>query len=301
MSGVLCVAGVGAANALSAKSVGAGPRATGSCFYPGAVRSSRTFSDPAKDSGASPDIKSIAVLERCDRYVGFKVILARPLDEGDDELVVAVDLDQNPDTGSAYYGTEVQIGLIARGDRPAFYRAQGWDFRSTGAKRPRWGIPTQTGPNYVIFFVKRAALGLKPSDGFRLVASSIARSPDTAPNFGTFNYQRVPGKQPPSLGPDRRAPKLLAYDSTGARDGDAKLQYWVLEGRGKTRQVIRMYRGPRILKTIWTPLANVNPFALSDTTWKVRPKVRGGLRYCVRSFDAAGNRSDRVCAHLEVH
>ena len=301
----LCAAGVGGAKALSDRSVDAKLAHTTSCRYLGDIRSTRVFFDPTADSDSPPDIRSVAVLERCNGYVGFKVTSTGPFEESEDEVLVAIDLDQNPDTGSAYYGTDVEVALAgigsARGDRPKFYRAHGWDFRGTGAKRPRWGFPLELGPHYVTFYVKRAALGLRANAGFNVVAASIGRHPDTAPNDGTFNYQRIAGRRPPPrLGADRRAPKLFAYDSSGVHGRVAKLDYWVLEGRGRTRQMIRIYRGRRVMRTIWTSLADASPFGSSATTWKVPPRVHGALRYCVRSFDAAGNRSSRVCAGLQV-
>jgi hypothetical protein len=144
-------------------------------------------------------------------------------------------------------------------------------------------------------------LGLKPGQGFNLVAGSVSNHPDMAPDFGTFAYQPSSGgAPPPRLGRDRRPPKLFTFDSTGARGGEAKLQYWVLEGRGSARQVIRIFRGRRLLKTIWTPLAAVNPFGTTETAWHVPPGVHGTLRYAVRSFDAAGNASTIESAALVV-
>jgi hypothetical protein len=55
-----------------------------------------------------------------------------------------------------------------------------------------------------------------------------------------------------------------------------------------------------VLKTIWTPLANVDPFGLSETTWHVPSDVHGALRYSVRSIDAAGNESRLASASLVV-
>ncbi|HET7807727.1 MAG TPA: hypothetical protein VFK71_04465, partial [Gaiellaceae bacterium] len=65
-------------------------------------------------------------------------------------------------------------------------------------------------------------------------------------------------------------------------------------------QVIRVFRGRRLLKTIWTPLADANPFRTAETTWHVPAGLRGHLRFTVRSFDAAGNRSAVATAALIV-
>jgi len=242
----------------------------------------------------------VTVTQRDDGFIEFEVTVAGDLDWSEDEALVALDLDQNPDTGSAFYGTEVELVLQSAGAgaevMPALYRADGWDFRRERHARAAWTLAPHSGG----FSIKRSVLGLKPKQGFNIIAGSVSNHPDMAPDFGTFNYQREPGTQPPRLGPDRRAPKVLAYDSTGASGGEARLQYWVLEGRGRTRQVIRVFSGRRLLRTNWTPLADVNPFGFSTTTWKVPPQVHGALRYCVRSFDAAGNKNDRVCANLGV-
>jgi hypothetical protein len=263
---------------------------------------SRTFDDATGDARPpSLDIKSVTITDRDDGFVDFLVTLAGDFDWTEDGPLIALDIDRNPDTGSAFYGTEVELVLQSDGASrevmPALYRARGWDFRRERHARAAWTL----GPHVGGFSIKRSSLGLTRNQGFNIVAGSVSNHPDTAPDFGTFNYQRVPGRKPPRLGPDRRAPKVLAYDSTGVPGGEAKLQYWVLDGRGKTRQVIRIYRGPRVLKTIWTPLADANPFGTAETTWHVPSNVRGGLRYCVRSLDAAGNRSNRVCANLKIH
>jgi hypothetical protein len=218
----------------------------------------------------------------------------------EDGPLVALDLDQNPDTGSAYYGTEAEVALVGGGNareaEPVLYRAHGWDFL---AVRARQSTGFMTGTNTVGFSIPRSALGPDPDPGFNLVAASEGSHPDTAPDIGAFAFE--PGDStPPSLGPDRRPPKLLAFDSLGTHGKDAKLEYWVLEGRGKTRQVIRVFRGRRLLKTIWTPLADANPFRTAETTWHLPPKLRGRLRFTVRSFDAAGNRSALATASLIV-
>jgi hypothetical protein len=147
---------------------------------------------------------------------------------------------------------------------------------------------------------ERAALGRKPKDGFNVVVASVSRHPDTAPDIGTFNYQRINGTQPPRVGPDKRAPKVLAFDSSAVHGQLAKLD---LLGARRARPDEADHphlRGRRIVKTIWTPLADANPFGLSQTTWRVPTNVRGHLRFSVRSIDAAGNRSALASAALIV-
>jgi Sigma-70 region 2 len=179
------------------------------------------------------------------------------------------------------------------------YKAHGWDFRAQVHKFGQEGLGLMTGADKVGFVIPRSLLGPDPEPGFNIVATSLGSHSDTAPDIGTFDVEPGGSTHPP-LGPDRRPPKLLAFDSLGTRGKDAKLEYWVLEGRGRTRQVIRIFRGHRLLKTIWTPLADANPFGTAETTWHVPPKLRGRLRFTVRSIDAAGNKSALGQAALVV-
>src|SRR5215204_3962394 len=57
--------------------------------------------------------------------------LAGKVDWDEDGPRIALDLDQNPDTGSAFYGTEVMVAFEgeghAREGRAVLYRSDGWD------------------------------------------------------------------------------------------------------------------------------------------------------------------------------
>jgi hypothetical protein len=260
---------------------------------------SKTFSDPEGDAGSSLDITRVKVTEWTDQIDVELTVKGGPGLQEDGPLV-ALDLDQNPDTGSAFYGTEVEVALVGSGNareaEPVLYKAHGWDFLAENLRQPPGSI---TGSDVVGFSIPRSILGPDPEPGFDIVATSVGKHPDTAPDVGTFDFEPS-GSTHPRLGPDRRPPKLFAFDSLGTHGKDAKLEYWVLEGRAKTRQVIRILRGHRLLKTIWTPLADANPFGTAETTWHVPPKLRGRLRFTVRSFDAAGIKSALVSASLVV-
>jgi len=260
---------------------------------------SKTFSDPSGDAGSSLDITAVKVTESTfDIEVELTVRGGPGLQE--DGPLVALDLDQNPDTGSAFYGTEVQVALVGSGNareaEPVLYKAHGWDFVAENVKQPPGLI---NGSDTVGFVIARSLLGPDPEPGFNIVASSVGNHPDTAPDVGTFDFEPGGSTHPPPM-PDRRAPKVFAFDSVGIHGKDAKFEYWVLEGRGQTRQVIRIFRGQRLLKTIRTPLADASPFDTAATTWHVPPKLHGRLRFTVQSFDAAGNRSRSATASLTV-
>jgi hypothetical protein len=260
---------------------------------------SKTFSDPSGDAGSSLDITEVKVTESTfDIEVELTVSGGPGLQE--DGPLVALDLDQNPDTGSAFYGTEIQVALVGSGNareaEPVLYKAHGWDFVAKNLGEPPGLI---SGSDKVGFAIARSQLGPDPDPGFDVVASSVAQNPDTAPDVGTFDFEPGGSTHPPPT-TDRRPPKLFAFDSVGTHGKDAKLEYWVLEGRGQTRQVIHVFRGQRLLTTIRTPLAYANPFDTTATTWHVPPDVHGRLRFTAQSFDAAGNRSRTATAVLNV-
>jgi hypothetical protein len=217
------------------------------------------------------------------------------LEAGGAEAVVALDLDQNPDTGSGFYGTEVELGLSSGGLE--FVRAKGWGFR--GATPPA-SLRAVFSNSTATFSVKETDLGLDPNAGFNVLAAALSPDTDTAPDHRTFNYQQVPGTQPLDPGPDTRAPRVRAFPTGGLHGKVARLGFWVLDGRGRTAQTIRIYRRNRLLKTIHSPLADSNPYWIHSRDWRVPRNVRGRLRFSVRSVDAAGNQSRVSWAWLNV-
>lgn len=273
--------------------------------------STTSFADPSGDGGSSTDITAVAISTSAG-FPGFSGGIefwatVKPdsswcrTEGGDVPLLVAVDTDQNPDTGSAFYGTEIEFAFEPSGQARAgegmFLRSRGWDFRRVPFPDGfGWGC----GPTGGGYGAGIAALGLSPTSGFNVVVATQGPHVDTAPDIGTFNYQPVPGTKPPALGPDRRAPHVVAYGASAVHGKVASLTYWTLDGRGRTADTIRVYRGARLLKTIRRPLRNSNPFLLSHVRWHVPRAARGRLRFSVRSADAAGNTSPLEWAWLVV-
>jgi hypothetical protein len=253
--------------------------------------------DRVGDSGSAPDITRVEIEEYSYPpplgYTSIEVTVTFAgeipcTSDGDGvPMVVALDTDQNPDTGSAFDGTEFELAPGAIGDA-MFLRAQGWDFRA--APYPE-GLGWGCGPHTALYGVSASALGLVAEDGFNVVVAVLGPHTDTAPDIRTFNYQPVAGRQPPPLGPDRRPPHLIAYSTEARRGKLAQLRFWTLDGRGRTAEVIRIYKKTKLLKTIRRPLHDSNPFVVSQVGWRVPKSLHGRLRYSVDTADAAGNHS----------
>jgi hypothetical protein len=266
----------------------------------GAGADGTSFPDRVGDAGSSVDITGIDV-ESDYGYLTFRVNVAGSYDwdQGEAGVIVALDVDQNPDTGSAFYGTEVELAFQGQNfdSQATLYRSHGWDFRRVDPPED-WGWGWSG--HFLEFIVRPSDIGLAPNAGFNIVAAVPSAETDTAPDFGTFNFQEISGTPPPPIGPDTRAPHVSSFPVRAVHGRAAHLKYWALDGRGRIGETIRIYRGVRLLKTIRVPLSDSNPFVTSHVTWRVPTDVHGALRYSVRSFDAAGNRSKPSWAPLVV-
>jgi hypothetical protein len=261
---------------------------------------STSFPDRTGDAGSSVDITGLDV-ESAYGQLLLRVNVAGSYDwdQGQAGVIVALDLDQNPDTGSAFYGTEVEFVFqdTGFGSAAQLYRSNGWDFRRVDAP---FGLGWGWNDHFLEFNAALSDLGLPPDAGFNVVAAVPSPNTDAAPDLGTFNVQLAPGTPPPPIGPDARAPHVSAYPARATHGKVVKLNYWVLDGRGRTAETVRVYRGSRLLKTIRVPLSDSNPFVISQVSWRIPRKLRGSLRYSVRSVDAAGNRSTLSWARIVV-
>jgi hypothetical protein len=124
--------------------------ATGAVLLVGAAGADSTisFSDPLGDGGSSTDITALEISSSpgfpgFSGGVGFWATVKPDSswcrsEGGDVPLLVSVDTDQNPDTGSAYYGTEIEFAFEPSGQARAgegiFLRAAGWDFRGSRSR-----------------------------------------------------------------------------------------------------------------------------------------------------------------------
>ena|SRR5437870_2503855 len=128
--------------------------------------SSASFTDPVGDAGKGLDITGLDVSKDDTGRLTFRVTVAGNHDWDLDqaEALVALDIDQNPDTGSAFYGTEVEIAFEADQfgrTEAVLLRAHGWDFRRVSPPEGwGWGF----GPNFLEFYASASDLGLSPKD-----------------------------------------------------------------------------------------------------------------------------------------
>jgi hypothetical protein len=263
-----------------------------------AAANSVTLADDPSDNPLGPDISSVAVSSDDTGTVTVKVTAPDRLNlTNGDEIGIDLDVDQNPETGTVFYGTDVTIEfdrgvlryLIAA---PSGYFQEGAQPESVDGTFSA-GVAT--------FTFNAAEVGI--TSGFNLAVdtfSHLTGGTDTAPEIRTVNYQLVPGTTPPVLGPDTRAPLDSAFAARGKRGRLVHLDFDAADGRGETADTLRVYHGRRVVKTFNGLLHDRNPYFTYYWTWRVPKKPRGKYRFCVSDRDRAGNRSNTACAPISI-
>jgi hypothetical protein len=254
------------------------------------------FLDGPGDAGNAPDVTGVAISNDDSGTVTVKVTFGnRSAWSVDDGIAVGLDTDQNPDSGSLFYGTEYELDLL--GSTLKFYRAAADGFYDESPPPPSF---------HASFSVDSVTLTFKASElgspaGFNVYALGFDRSGfDAAPDIRTFNYQFVAGATPPVLAPDHRAPVTHAFKESGVHGKIVQLDYFALDGRGETADTMVITKGKKVLKRLSAPLADTNPFLTYYARWRVPKNVRGKLRFCITSTDRAGNKSAPSCAALTI-
>lgn len=262
-----------------------------------AAANSTNFTDRVGDAGAAPDVSQVAVSSDDAGKVTVRVDVGNwPAFVLRDGVAILLDVDQNPDTGSVAFGAEYVAEINAKGVE--FWRASGDWFDSAA---PPASLSADFSRGAATFSFTGAELGI--ASGFNVVAVTrdiAGYFADPAPDFGSFNYQLVAGTAAPPLGADTRAPYVLAEKSKAVHGKTAHLDYEAADGRSETRETIDVFRGAKKLTTIAFTLGEASPFYSYYAKWKVPKAVRGTLKFCVRSYDRAGNASIVSCAPLVV-
>jgi hypothetical protein len=183
--------------------------ATGAVLLVGAAGAGSTisFSDPLGDGGSSTDITALEISSSpgfpgFSGGVGFWATVKPDSswcrsEGGDVPLLVAVDTDQNPDTGSAFYGTEVEFAFEPSGQARAgegiFLRAAGWDFRRVSFPDGfGWGC----GPDGGGYSGGAAAMGLSPTAGFNVVVATQGPTSTRLRTSARSTTSPCPGRSP---------------------------------------------------------------------------------------------------------
>ena len=253
------------------------------------------YVDKTGDGALAPDIRSVNVSNDDSGMIRVEVMAGRIIALSNEEFVVGIDADQNPDTGTIFYGADYALDLAGTTAQILRAGADGFFEPASG------GVSVQETGDVITFTVKASDVGLSTTAGFNVfVASVAAGSGDVAPDVRTFNYQQVAGTAPPALGRDTRAPYEQAYKAAGKRGKQVLLYYRAADGRGMTADAIRVYSGTKVLKTVRYKLEDSVPMTRYYVKWTIPKRVKGKLRYCVQSVDAAGNKSNTACARLTV-
>jgi hypothetical protein len=270
----------------------------GALVFAGAAlaANSGSFLDPGGDADTSPDITGVAISSDDSGIVTVKLTFAnRPTFGADDGAGIGLDADQNPDTGSIFYGAEYELDL--EGTNASVLQATP-DGGYNQAPAPASYHASFSG-GVATFTFKASDFGI--TSGFNLYAVGYDRKwIDVAPDIRAVNYQLVSGTPAPALQPDRRAPVDEALKSIGVHGKTALLFYFASDGRGETADSIVVYKGKKVVKRINYRLEDTNPFLPYVARWKVPKKTHGKFRFCVTSIDRAGNKSNTSCAALTI-
>jgi hypothetical protein len=261
-----------------------------------AAANSRSFADPSGDAANSPDLTGVAISNDDAGIITVKLTVGnRSSLAANEGVAVGLDTDQNPDTGSVFYGAEWELDL--EGTSATAYQATA-NGSYTQVPVPASYQASMSGGIAMLTF-KASDLGI--TSGFNLHALGFDNNwLDAAPDIRTVNYQLAAGTTAPQLQPDHRAPIDQAFKSTGTHGKFAELGYLAMDGRGETADVFVVYKGKKVVKRISLPLADTSPFLPYVVRWKVPKKTKGKLRFCVTSRDRAGNMSNTSCAALTI-
>lgn len=257
---------------------------------------SKSFGDAGGDASNSPDLTGVSIANDDTGIVTAKLTLANRQTLGANEgVAIGLDTDQNPDTGSVFYGAEWELDL--EGTAATVYQAQP-NGSYTQVAAPASYTASMSGGVATLTF-KASDFGI--TTGFNLHALGFDNNwLDAAPDIRTINYQLSSSTTAPALQPDHRAPIDQAFRSIGTHGKLAELNYLAMDGRGETADAFVITKGKKVLKRISLPLADTSPFLPYLVRWQVPKKVKGKLRFCVTSTDRAGNKSNTSCAGLTI-
>jgi hypothetical protein len=102
------------------------------------------------------------------------------------------------------------------------------------------------------------------------------------------------------VAPDTTPPKATALPGTARAGTIAKLRYTASDDRGITRERILLFNKTSLVKRFAVGLHPATD-AVRFVPWRVPAKALAGVRrFCVVSFDDAGNASSQSCAQVRI-
>ena len=271
------------------------------------VANTQTFTDATGDNqGGAPDLTTIRVSNDDQGVLTFELVLPnRPELFEPDFVTVNLDVDRSVATGCDLgAGFGLDWVLAYRGhtapvdDGFALLRYNGCTVDQNSPQGSFTG--SYDGATTTLTLrLPRTDLGTVTSFRFLVIASVDPVGPETWDLGGELDpwlYEiQIAPPRPPR---DEEAPRIKALKSTGVVGGVAKLRYSVFDESGKAREEIRVLRGGKLVATIKVPLGARSGTKIYGRAWRVPKRFTGASRFCVRAWDAAGNRSPQSCAAL---
>lgn len=168
-----------------------------------------SFVDPAGDSGAAPDITRVVVGNDAGGNVTIAVTTNQPTLAPDAALIVSIDSDQNPATGSLA-GIEFVLFMNVPGSTFTMWNG------TTFVPAPATTLHVSYGAGIATFQVNKSELGNTSGFRFGVVASKLVgnqvTATDRAPDSGQYAYT-LAASPPPRVALGRavtRAPGIHA-------------------------------------------------------------------------------------------
>jgi hypothetical protein len=266
---------------------------------------STTFTDARGDNtGGSPDVTTVGVSNDDDGVLEFRLEIPNRTDLVDADFVtVYLDTDRSDSTGcNVGAGAGLDWSLVFHGhaapapDSYALLRSTN-DCRAESAPSTSLVGMFDGATSTLTLHVNAAEVGNPKAFRLLVIASTGPIGPeawDIGGDTTAWIYNVV------LLTRDTVAPQIKALASHGVRGGSARLRYTVFEDTGRAREELVIYRGGHKLGVRRTKLGNRSAAAVYVQSWKVPAGLSGALRFCVRAWDAAGNRSGQSCARLTI-
>jgi hypothetical protein len=157
----------------------------------------------------------------------------------------------------------------------------------------------------VLLVVMPAGFGVYKKDAttteFEHAVSSVnieASTPDALMRTATAAVRHLIALGPKSV--DKVAPTVHALVARAKRGARADLVYAVNDDSGRSREVVKVYAGTRVVTTLRSPVEAARNGILDTVHWRVPAKPAKAYRFCVVATDPAGNSSRPSCAAIRI-